>query len=175
MNYPERSRLESIYYFFLTTGMFLVFISASSLLVFHVQGIESENAGIKVINSSEIIFVNLMRSVKKSYSGSYFFSYTGNYRNMAFTRFERVNADLFHISSEGKNIQAKIYTDEWGNIFTLLRENTLPYGKDYASLFVLTKIFLFAGILFFLAGISAHFIIKNSSGPYKVNSIHEND
>lgn len=141
-----QSRLADTRHLLFSSGFLLVFISVTTLFIFAFQNSAVEKNGLLVLNSEELIFVKLTESVKKSPSGNYYFSYTGTYGGESFRKSERVDSDFFHITSEGKNVQAKIYRDRWGNIHSILRENKTPYGRNYDSVKTLSLWLLAAGL-----------------------------
>ena len=118
------------------SGLILLILCGSQYLFLRWN--ERFNADIKAApNSSNThVFVEVTKRqrVRTLRSMYYFYTYTGLYRGDTFTGVEEVNSQYYHLHSVGKNVQATLYVDRAGNIYSHLRDNQIDYGRHLSRL-----------------------------------------
>jgi len=152
----RRTRIIRIQNFCFIAGSVFLFVFGSILIfILHEQSVHGE-INKKLLKKNEMGFVLLERPQRKRFfsQSHYYYSYSGLYGGKAFSRMEKVDPDYFHISSPGKNVEIRIYSDPSGNLHSLLRGNTIPYGRDYSGLNIFSEVFFILGICFLFTGIS---------------------
>ena len=151
----DSRKLIEIQNFSIISGLLFAVIFGSILLFIRQQISIQEELQDHISRDAVKDFVLLQRPQKKIFFNQtyYFYSYSGQFRNTFFSRVERVDPDYFHLSSPGKNVEAKIYLDPSGNFHSHLIGNTVPYGRDFSGPYILTMGLFSLGLLMLLPGI----------------------
>jgi hypothetical protein len=149
-------RLMQIQSFCLLSGIMLLFVFGSMILIIHFELEKQKEIHNKLISENTMDFVLLERPQKKRFfhHTHYYYSYSGQFRGILFSRFEKVDSDYFHISSPGKNVETRIYVDSSGNLHTLLRGNKILYGKKFSGLYIISLVIAILGTCFIITGVA---------------------
>lgn len=136
-------------------GSLLAFAFGSLTFVLELHDRATERVGQDLHRKGSRVFVTLGRSQKKETPGtktSFFYSYTGRHRDRRIAASEPVDANLFHLHSEGKNVEAMVYTDPAGTLHVRLRDNRLPFGRDLDFLKILSSWIALTSVFAAVAG-----------------------
>ncbi len=121
----------------LLTGLLSALTFGSLVLVFALHSAATGRIARDLANKGDRIFVTLDRTQKKTSPGgtlAYYYSYSGRHDGQKFEKNEKVDAHLFHMHSEGKNLEALVYRDAAGTTHLRLRDNQEPYGKRFDAI-----------------------------------------
>ncbi len=117
------------------------------------------------------VTLNRAQEVSTPLGGRYYYSYSGYVDRNRIRGLEEVPRELFHVLSEGKNVQVLVYRDPSGAAHIRLRDGSLPYGR---------RLRLLKNLSLALAGLGALLLIfafarKRISGPGPAYALpHEN-
>ncbi len=143
------SRRENLPAFARITGPLLALAFGSTFLFLTLHRLQNSWIGESLEKEGENTFVVLdqAQSKKGVFGRRYFYSYTGRYREQIFQKTEEVPDGMFHLHSEGKNLQAVVYIDPAGTIHSRLKANPLEFGKPMGALASTSLVLSLAGCL----------------------------